>query len=241
MNILRVDIFSDIACPWCYIGQARFAKALADFEGRDQVRVTWHSYQLDPSLPERFDGSEIDYLVQSKGMPREQVEQMTQQVAAAAAGEGLPVDFAAVVPANSLRAHFLLKTVARHDGDVDAAQHALFAAHFANGEVISDEEVLVRIGTEAGLTAEQARAGLDDETIHAEVQGDITRGRSIGIGGVPFFVFEDKYAVSGAQPPELFLQALTKTWQEMEPANPTLLTLDGDGASGEACGVEGCD
>lgn len=207
---LRVDIWSDIACPWCYIGQARFAKGLAAFEGAERVRVTWHAYQLDPSLPERFDGTEADYLVQSKGMPRDQVDQMMGHVARTAAGAGLPIDFAAVVPANSLRAHYLVKTVARHGGDVDAAEHALFAAHFAHGEVISDLAVLVRIGTECGLTAEQVHAGLADDTIHAQVQGDLATARSAGIQSVPFFIFEDKYAVSGAQPAELFTQALQR-------------------------------
>ncbi|WP_432559630.1 DsbA family oxidoreductase [Granulicoccus sp. GXG6511] len=241
---LRVDIWSDIACPWCYIGQARFAKGLDAFAtangvDRADVHVTWHSYQLDPTLPARFDGSEVDYLVQTKGMTRQQVEQMTGQVAAAAAGEGLPIDFDAVVPANSLRAHYLLKTIARHGGDVDKAEHALFAAHFAQGQVISDDEVLVRIGTECGISAEQARAGLDDDTIHAEVQGDFATARSIGVSGVPFFVLGEKYAVSGAQPPELFTQALERTWSELQPAKPQLINLDS--APGEACGPEGCD
>lgn len=234
---LRVDIWSDIACPWCYIGQARFEKALADFEAADNVEVVWHSYQLDPTLPERFDGSEVDYLVESKGMARDQVEQMTAQVAAAARGENLPIDFDAVIPANSVRAHYLLKTIARHDGDVDKAEHALFAAHFAHGEAISDDEVLVRIGTECGLSEDQARAGLADDTIHAEVQGDFATARSIGISGVPFFVFGEKYAVSGAQPPELFAQALERTWSELQPAK--LITLDSD--AGEACGPAGCN
>lgn len=236
---LRVDIWSDIACPWCYIGQSRFAKGLAEFEHAEQVEVVWHSYQLDPTLPERFDGTEAEYLMQSKGMPQAQIQQMLRMVADAAAGEDLPIDFDSVVPANSWRAHALLKTVARHGGDVDAAEHALFAAHFAHGEAISDHEVLVRIGTECGISAEQARAGLADDTIAAEVQRDIATARSGGINGVPFFVFGEKYAVSGAQPPELFLAALEKTWSEMQPDKPAFITLDG--AGGEACGPEGCD
>lgn len=235
---LQVDIWSDIACPWCYIGQARFAKGVAAFEHADEIEVTWHSYQLDPTLPERFDGTETDYLVQAKGMPRDQVEQMMAGVAEAAAGEDLPMDFTTVVPANSLRAHALLKTIARHGGDVDAAEHALFAAHFAQGEVISDPEVLVRIGTECGITAAQARAGLADETIDGEVRADFATARSFGITGVPFFIFGEKYAVSGAQPPELFTAALEKTWAELQPAKPAFITLDGEG--GDACGPEGC-
>lgn len=213
---LRVDIWSDVACPWCYIGQARFAKGLAAFAEADRVRVKWHAFQLDPTLPERYDGSEVDYLVTAKAMSREQVEQMTAHVSNAARGEGLPIDFSTVVPSNSLRAHYLLKTVAHHHGDVDGATHALFAAHFAHGEVIADEDVLVRIGVEAGITAEQVRAGLGDDAIHAEVQGDFSTAHSIGVTGVPFFVLGERYAVSGAQPPELFTQALERTWSELQ-------------------------
>lgn len=190
------------------------------------------------ALPERFDGTEAEYLVRFKGMPRDQIDQMLGMVTDAATGENLPMDFDRVVPANSLRAHYLLKTIARHGGDVDVAEHALFAAHFANGEVISDPEVLARIGTECGITAEQVRAGLEDDTIAAEVQGDLATARSAGISGVPFFVFGEKYAVSGAQPPEVFAAALIRTWSELQP-KAGFITLDG--AGGEACGPEGCD
>lgn len=236
---LRVDIWSDIACPWCYIGQSRFGKGLEQFEHGDQVEVEWHSHQLDPSLPEAFEGTEAEYLTQTKGLPRATIDQMMGGVAQAAAGEDLPIDFESVRPANSLKAHHLLKTIARHGGDVDAAEHALFAAHFAHGEVISDEQVLARIGAEAGLTPAQVEAGLADPTIHAEVEADFDTARQIGVTGVPFFVLGEKYAVSGAQPPELFAQALAQTWAELVPQKPALITLDGD--AGEACGPEGCD
>lgn len=233
---LRVDIWSDIACPWCYVGQSRFAKGVEQF-GKD-VEVVWHSYQLDPTLPEEFDGNEIEYLQQMKGLPRAAVEQMVAGVQQAAAGEDLPMDYTAIRPANSLSAHHLLKTIGRHGGDVDAAEHALFSAHFAHGEVISDRDVLVRVGVEAGLTEDQVRAGLDDPTIHAEVQEDIATARQIGVTGVPFFVLGEKYGVSGAQPAELFAQALQQTWDELNPQKPELVTLPGQ--TGEACGPEGC-
>lgn len=236
---LKVDIWSDIACPWCYIGQARFAAGAAKFAHADQIEVAWHSYQLDPTLPERFDGTEVDYLVAAKGMPRAQVEQMMAGVAAAAEGEGLPIDFGALVPANSLKAHHLLKTIGRNGGDVDAAEHALFSAHFAKGEAISDTEVLTRIGVEAGLTEEQVESGLADPEIHSEVATDIQMAQAIGVTGVPFFVLGEKYAVSGAQPPEVFTAALEKTWSEIQPEQPKFITLAGD--SGDACGPEGCD
>ncbi|MGA4508541.1 DsbA family oxidoreductase [Propionibacteriaceae bacterium G1746] len=234
---LRVDIWSDIACPWCYVGQSRFAKGAEAF-GED-VEVVWHSYQLDPSLPETYEGTETDYLAERKGIPREQVKQLHAGVEQAAAGEGLPMDTASVRPANSLKAHHLLKTIGRHGGDVNAAEHKLFSAHFADGEVISDVDVLTRIGLESGLTAEQVAEGLADPSIHAEVQEDFDVARQIGVTGVPFFVFGEKYAVSGAQPPELFEQALRQTWEELKPQQkPSLINVDG--GAGEACGPEGC-
>ena len=233
---LRVDIWSDIACPWCYIGQSRFSKG-AELFGKD-IEVVWHSYQLDPSLPERFEGTEVEYLSQTKGLPVERVEQMTAGVKQAADGEGLPMDFAAVRPANSMKAHRLLKTIARHGGDVDAAEHALFSSHFAHGEVISDDQVLTRIGVATGITAAQVAEGQVDPSIAAEVTEDIDTARQIGVTGVPFFVFGEKYAVSGAQPAEVFAQALQQTWDELQPQKPALVSLDGD--QGEACGPEGC-
>jgi predicted DsbA family dithiol-disulfide isomerase len=211
---LKVDIWSDIACPWCYVGQARLTKALALFEHRDEVELTWHSYQLDPSLPERFDGNEAEYLMASKGLPLGDVQQMLKMVTTAARSEDLPLDFEAVVPANSLPAHHLLKTVTQAGGDVDGAKQALFAAHFAEGEVISDAAVLVRIGIAAGLTEEQVHSGLADTENHAAVQADFELARKIGVTGVPFFIFGEKYAVSGARKAELLLTALERAWAD---------------------------
>lgn len=211
---LKIDVWSDIACPWCYVGQARLAKAIAGFEHRDEVDVTWHSYQLDPTLPERFQGTEAEYLVASKNLPLSDIQQMMKMVVTAARSEDLPINFDSVVPANSLRAHHLLKTIAAADGDVDGAKQSLFEAHFVSGEVISDPGLLVRIGTAAGLTGDQVRAGLADPDIDAAVQADIELARQIGVSGVPFFIFGEKYAVSGARKAELLRGALERAWAE---------------------------
>lgn len=237
--ILRVDIWSDIACPRCYIGKRRFEEALAQFPHRDAVKVTWHSYQLDPSLPERYDGTEAEYLAQAKGMPAEQVEQMLGQVAEQAAGEGLEFDWDALVPANSMRAHHLLHLAAERGVDVSAVKDDLLSAHFERGQAISDVEVLVEIGGRHGLDAEAVRAAMDDDGIAAAVRGDIQTARSTGITGVPFYVLEDKYAISGAQPADLFGQALQKVWEEMDPKPQPFITLDTSQAP--SCGPEGCD
>jgi predicted DsbA family dithiol-disulfide isomerase len=235
---LRIDIWSDIACPWCRIGKARFDTALARFDHRDEVEVVWHSYVLDPDLPERFDGSEIDYLTERKGMPREQVTAMTGHVAEQGAGEGLRFDFGAVVPASSLKAHALLKFAEAKGADVGALEDALFEAHFSAGEVISDEDFLVSIGVAAGLDADAVRAALTDPTVARAVQADRDAAAQMGITGVPFFVLDQQYGISGAQPSELFSQALDQVWRENH-AGAKLKAFAGQ-QDAEACGTDGC-
>ena len=238
---IDVAIWSDIACPWCYIGKRRFEKALAGFEHADQVRVAWKSYQLDPTLPEHDHRSEVEYLSEAKGMPRDTVEQMIGHVAEQASGEGLEYDFDALVVANSRRAHRVLQAAkaadATDDGDRTAAlKEALLAAHFVDGEDIGDVEVLVRLAAEAGIDQSETREAVDSTELDEAVDRDIREGAQIGVRGVPFFVFNNRYGVSGAQPPEAFAQVLETVWKEQAPG---LITLDG--TAGEACGPEGCD
>ncbi len=234
---LQIDIWSDIACPWCYIGKRRFERALADFEHRDDVVVTWHSYQLDPTIPRHYDGTEVDYLVQRKGMAEAQVRQMIGHVAEQAKGEGLDYDFDGLVVANSLRAHHLLHVAAR-DGGAETqgtVKEALLRAHFVDAEDIGDDDVLVAVGVAAGLDEAAIRAGLDDPEVTREVQADVAAAGQIGIQGVPFFVLGQKYGVSGAQPSEVFAQALSQAWSETQ---PSIQTIGGDDAA--ACGPDGC-
>ena len=250
---MNVDIRSDIACPWCFIGKRRFEKALAQFEHRDQVTVTWHSYQLDPSLPEHYDGTELDYLSQRKGLPAERVRQMFDHVTQVAAAEGLDYDFGSIVVANSFAGHELLHLAKAHDaaeggasGTADAVKEALLSAHFERGLDIGSRDVLVQIGKAAGLDAAEVGAALEAHEYADAVRADIAQARSLGIQGVPFFVLDNKYGISGAQSPELFAQALGTAWAE---SNPLVMVgaPSGDGAddggthlAGEACGPEGC-
>ncbi|GAB3817675.1 protein disulfide isomerase FrnE [Tessaracoccus terricola] len=236
---LNIDIWSDIACPWCFIGKKRFETALESFAAKDQVSVTWHSYQLDPSLPERSELSEKDYLSQAKGMPADQVTGMLAQVTETARAEGLNYDFDSLVPANSMKAHQLLHAAKEAGLDVGAVKEALLSAHFEKGEVISGEEVLVRIGTAHGLSAEAVREALVSDELNAAVRQDIEQARAIGVNGVPFFVFQDKYGVSGAQPAEVFTQVLDQVWDEIKPATPSFITIPGS-ENAPACGPEGC-
>nr|WP_300143996.1 DsbA family oxidoreductase [Propionicimonas sp.] len=219
---MRIDVWSDIACPWCYLGLTRLGRALERFEHADQVEVELHSFQLDPTLPESFAGSEAEYLAASKGIDLASVQQMTGQVAAAAAQDGLTLDFDALVVTNSRRAHRLLqhaKTVSAHaTWDLELA---LFRAHFVEGLSVSDPDTLVGLAVAAGLDAGGARSALDSPTLDAAVTADVEAAARLGIRGVPFFVLAGKYGVSGAQPAEVFDQALHQVWQEdQEPAAP---------------------
>src|SRR6478752_6592472 len=239
---MKVEIWSDIACPWCYIGKRRFEKALAAFPHRDEVEVQWRSYQLDPTLPDHHDGTELDYLVDRKGMSRAQVSQMFDQVTAIAADEGLRYDFGSVVVANSFAGHELLH-LAKARGVGDEVKEALLSAHFEHGEDIGDREVLVRIGVQSGLDADEIARDLATHTWRDAVLADITAANSLGIRGVPFFVLDEKYGVSGAQNTELFIRVLEKAERDshhllMIQKVATGIATDATGS--EDCGPDGC-
>jgi predicted DsbA family dithiol-disulfide isomerase len=211
-GFVDIDIWSDIACPWCFIGKRRFERALAGFAGREQVRVTWHSFQLDPGLPEHYDGSEADYLSTRKGIPIEQMRLMFSHVSGQAAGEGLRYDFDSLVVANSMRGHELLHLARRH-AVADQVKEALLSAHFEGGADIGDLDVLEKIGVDAGLESTEIREALQSGRYRADVAADIEQARRLGIDAVPFFVFDGRYGVSGAQPPETFTRALERASQ----------------------------
>ncbi|WP_405217891.1 DsbA family oxidoreductase [Agrococcus sp. Ld7] len=204
---MQIDIWSDVACPWCFIGKRRFERALAAWEHRDSVVVTWHSYQLDPTLPEHYDGTEVDYLASRKGMQVEQVRQMFEHVSTQAAAEGLQYDFDQLVVANSLRAHQLLHHAKAH-GVADAVKESLLSAHFERGIDIGSIDALVAIGVQVGLDEQELLAALADERYLSSVHDDIAQARELGVTGVPFFVFDMRLGLSGAQPAEVFTQAL---------------------------------
>lgn len=242
---VNIDIWSDVACPWCYIGKRRFEKALAAFPHRDDVTVTWRSYQLDPTLPDHDDRSEAEYLAASKGMPLDRVRQMFGHVTEQAAAEGLDYDFDALVVANSMKAHQLIqlaKDTASTDctgSTVDAVEEALFRAHFEDGEDIGSAEVLTRVGTAAGLDADEIAAELQSGSRIPAVQEDVRRAASLGLNSVPTVVLDMSLAVPGAQPVEVFTRALEQQWAATHPAPTTLPTVPGvsDDAS---CGPDGC-
>ena len=214
---MRIEIWSDIACPWCYIGRRRFEKALAQFEHRDAVEVVWRSFQLDPNAPKASSGSAIDSLAESKGISREQSQQMHDHVTQLAAQEGLAYHFDRVRPANSFDAHRLLH-FALERGKQGEMKERIQKAYFTDGLTISDVDTLVQLAAEVGLDADETRRVLEDPSAYADkVKADIRKAQMYGINGVPFFVLDERYGVSGAQPSEVFVQALERAWADREP------------------------
>nr|WP_144016675.1 DsbA family oxidoreductase [Beutenbergia cavernae] len=207
MSAIKVDIWSDIACPWCYIGLRRF-QAAVDVDDVD-VDVEFHSFDLAPDTPVDFDGSEVDFLAGHKGMPVAQVEQMLEQMTLLAATEGLTYDFDAVRHTKTLAAHELLHHAKAHGTQLELKER-LFAAYFTEGRHIGHTEELLALAADVGLDPEAARAALEDGRYRDEVQADIAQARAYGITGVPFFVVDGRYGVAGAQESAVFRQVLAQ-------------------------------
>ena len=207
---IRVDIWSDIACPWCYIGKRRFEAGAAAFRAQNpgvEIEVESHSFELAPDTPLDFSGSEVDFLVKHKGMPADQVEQMLGQMTELAAEDGLAFNFGAVRHANTARAHRILH-LAKERGLQQELQERLFKAYFEEGAEMSDPDTLARLGEDVGIPGEEVRAALESEEYGEAVQRDIQRARSLGVNGVPFYLLDQKYGVSGAQSSAAFENVL---------------------------------
>ncbi|MCP2014184.1 putative DsbA family dithiol-disulfide isomerase [Deinococcus sp. HSC-46F16] len=237
---LRVDIWSDIACPWCYVGKRRFETALAAFPQRDQVEVVWHSFELDPGVAARPGQSMRAILAGKYGRSEAQAQQMLDAMTQTAAGEGLDYHFGDLQPTNTFQAHQVIHLAAER-GLQDAMKERLLRAYFTEGEFLGDPEVLVRLAAEVGLDAEEVRAALASGEYAGAVRQDEAQARALGIGGVPFFVLGGKYGVSGAQSPEVLRSALAQVWAESHPEPLTLLGGDtpAEGCEGDACAVPG--
>ena len=207
---MKIEIWSDVVCPWCYIGKRRLERALGDFEHADEVEIAWRSFQLNPDTPAGTAVPTSEYLVQRFGP---QASQMTGRVAALGREEGLDLDFDAALTVNTLDPHRLLH-LAADLGVGDAAKERLLRAHFTEGADLSDPETLVRLAGEAGVDPDRAREVLAGTEYADAVRADIELAQAFGASGVPFFVIDRKYAISGAQPAETFLQALRTAYAE---------------------------
>jgi len=232
---MNVEIWSDVVCPWCYVGKRRFETAMTQFEHREDVSVTWRSYQLDPSAPSSTAGDPVERLVAKYGMSRAAAEAAQARMTTTAAGEGLDFHLDRARPGNTFDAHRLLHH-ARSVGKQDALKERLMAAHFVEGAAVGEREVLVQLATEVGLSETAVREVLESDSFAAEVRHDEQEGRDFGINGVPFFVIDRAYGLSGAQPPEVILSALRTAWAAAHP----LQMVAAGGSDGEPCTDESC-
>ncbi|PPL00369.1 DsbA family oxidoreductase [Parapedobacter indicus] len=236
---MKIEIWSDIVCPFCYIGKRNFETALAQFDEAEFVELEWKSFQLDPELPKGTTYADTyQYLAERKGLSIAQAKEMTSSVAATGKNAGVTLNFEKAVIANTWDAHRLIH-LAQSKGAGTRVKEALFNAHFTDGKDISNRDTLVELGKKAGLEETPVIAMLSSDAYAHEVAQDIQEARNIGIRGVPFFVFNRKYAVSGAQPPEVFLQTLQKAVAEWRATNPdTLINV----TEGPSCSPDGtCD
>jgi predicted DsbA family dithiol-disulfide isomerase len=216
---MQVEIWSDVMCPFCYIGKRRFEKALAQLNGKENIEVIWKSFQLNPDL-ETDPGKNINqYLSEVKGMSMERAEQLNRQVTEMAAGEGLQYDLDKAIIANSMNAH-RFSHFALSKNKQDEAEEQLFKAYFTEGKNTDDINILIQLGKSIGLDETELRKVLESERFTEDVRMDIYESQQLGVRGVPFFVFNRKYAVSGAQETPVFLQNLEKSFEEWKQEHP---------------------
>ncbi|WP_426565709.1 DsbA family oxidoreductase [Angustibacter sp. McL0619] len=235
---LQVEIWSDVVCPWCYIGKRRFEAGAA--ASGVPVHVTWRSFQLDPSAPRESTEDVATYLGRKYGGGRENGLVMNARVSQIAAEDGLDYHLDEAKRANTVDAHRLLHLAAEH-GVQDALKERLLSAYFVEALAVGDHDVLARLATEAGLPEQRVRQVLDSQEYAADVETDQREAAELGANGVPFFVIDRKYGVSGAQPSELFEQALKQAWDERRPSLVTPVgAVNAGSAEAEVCGPDGC-
>jgi len=214
---VNVEIWSDIACPWCYVGRHRFQRALEGFEHRDQVDVAWRAFELDPAAPPERPGTHRDLLASKYGRTPDEAQAMLDQMTAMGAAEGLELRFDHVRSGNTFDAHRVVHLAAFH-GAQDAMQERLMRAYLTEGELMSDHPALARLAGDVGLPAAEVEELLAGDRFAAEVRAEQELARGFGISAVPFFVVERKLGVAGAQPVESFEELLTEAWERLAPA-----------------------
>lgn len=231
---MKVEIWSDVMCPFCYIGKRRLERALEQFPQAAQVQIEWKSFQLDPESPTNTTKNYAQMLAEKKNLPIAQVRQMFASVTEMGRNEGLRLDFERAVVANSLRAHRFAHLAKVHGKQLQA-EELLFKAHFTDGKNIDDPEVLAQLGEQIGIGAAVVREMLASDAYVEDVRRDQYEAYQIGVRGVPFFLFNNKYAVSGAQESRVFLSVLQSSFNEWQQSQPQIQTL----AEGASCTTDG--
>ncbi|WP_206367969.1 DsbA family oxidoreductase [Sphingobacterium psychroaquaticum] len=234
---MKIEVWSDVMCPFCYIGKRRYEASLADLPFADQIELEWKSYQLNPTLETNLDITTYDYLAENKGMSVAQAKAMTAQVAEMAKTVGLDYDFDKAVVANSFRAHEF-SHFAKTFGKQDEAEELLFKAYFTEGKNVDDIGVLQELAAALGLDTAGLAKALEAGQYRDAVREDLYEAQQLGVRGVPFFVYNRKYAISGAQDVDVFKQTMEKAfteWRKENPASPFEVI------EGPSCGPEGCE
>ncbi|MDP4827620.1 MAG: DsbA family oxidoreductase [Flavobacteriales bacterium] len=215
---MKIEIWSDVVCPFCYIGKREFEKALNQFAEAKNVEIEWKSFQLMPDMPDNYGRTTYQYFAEKYGTSMEEAVSAHEQVTQRAKGLGLTYNFDVAIPANTGMAHQLIHFAKQH-GKQDAAEEILFKSYFTDGRNLNDLSTLLEIGATLGLDQDELRKALENGTFADAVNADIIESQELGVRGVPFFVFDRKYAVSGAQDSSQFIAALEQAYAEWQLAN----------------------
>ena len=230
---VQVEVFSDVVCPWCYIGKRRLEEALSTFPHADEVTITYRSFQLDPTTPKDATGSVTEHLATKYGVSAAQAAAMQERVAGVAATVGLDFDMEHTQSANTFDAHRLLHFAAEQGKQAELKER-LMQAYFTQGARVGDHAELVRLAGEVGLPTDRAAEVLASGEYADGVESDIALARGFGVSGVPFFVFDRTYGVSGAQETAVFTDVLDKAWAE---SHPLTVVGGGDACEGDSCAI----
>ncbi|HEY4268470.1 MAG TPA: DsbA family oxidoreductase [Galbitalea sp.] len=214
-DAIKVDIWSDVQCPWCYIGKRKFETAVEQFGGN--VEVEYHSFELAPDTPVDFEGTPKDYLAERKGISAQQADEMLDRVTGIAASVGLHYDYDHVHQTNTIKAHELIHYAKSQGRQLDMKER-LLKAYFVDGRHVGRIDDLADLAAEIGLDRAEVVQVLTDNTFLADVKSDVAQAEEYGIQGVPFFVFDEKYGVSGAQDPATFVNVLSQVQSERQDA-----------------------
>ncbi len=231
---MRIDVWSDVMCPWCWLGKARLEKALAEHPRRDEVEVVFHSFELDPRTPEDLDISANEMLAKKYGFPRAQIDAMHERIRDMGLEIGIDFRFDRVRTSNTFDAHQVIH-LAHERGKQRAMVDRLFEAHFRDGVRVGDRAELVRLAVEVGLDAVEVQAALDERRLAPAVHADEAQARSLGVTGVPFYVFDGTFGVSGAQSVDVLRSVLDRVW-----AKRPAVTAEASDASLGASDDESC-
>jgi predicted DsbA family dithiol-disulfide isomerase len=234
---VRVEIWSDVVCPWCYVGKRNFEAALAQFDHPDDVEVVWRAFELDPSAPAEREGDYAAHLARKYGLSLPQAQKMIETMTETGAAAGIVLDFNRARPGNTFDAHRLIH-LAGERGVQDAVKERLLRATFTDGEPIGDREALFRLAVEAGLPKEEAAAVLGGDAYAREVRAEERLALDLGISAVPYFVIDRTFGVPGAQPPDVILRALRRAWEKAaRPLEPAGDMAGAPGCDGDACAL----